>query len=425
MFLDELNCDKAKYINNAKELVENYIASFFDVKFTPVIKERLNQTSLLFIKRSQVHIDASFNFIKYEKRWLTIEWFKKLNLPFVKKVDYLDEFVGDNIILIRNYLKPSKRNVDIIKDKLDKIGENNIEVNKTFVKSLIKNYKTNLYEDLKKLDDLQIKILLDETKSDFFTDFKDVLLDKVGEESVNKMNLYSQQLFVLILLNKFAKDDGTGGLFVNKEYKNIGTNLCIYDTPIRLSTLTFVHEIMHAVSYDYFSLKNIFKYGIEYANDINRDGDCKYLNEILTEYFAFKITNKLLKDNIAPFYKDTNKTSYSKCFVLVEPFFKKYEEKLKHFYLYYSPENLYKYFGIENLRKIDDLLLTFSSIYKNVKLQYKVYDYDTCLKFSKEKLDNLGVVDKKYFDCFKQMEQVILDIDANVKKLGREEECTF
>ena len=234
MFLDELNCDKAKYINNAKELVENYIASFFDVKFTPVIKERLNQTSLLFIKRSQAHIDASFNFIKYEKRWLTVEWFKKLDLPFVNKVDYLDEFVSDNIVLIRNYLKPSKRNIEIIKDKLDKIGENNIEVNKTFVKTLIKNYKTNLYEDLKKLDDLQIKILLDGTKSDFFTDFKDVLLDKVGEESVNKMNLYSQQLFVLVVLNKFATDDGTGGLFVNKEYKNIGTNLCIYDIEVRL-----------------------------------------------------------------------------------------------------------------------------------------------------------------------------------------------
>ena len=76
MFLDELNCDKAKYINNAKELVENYIASFFDVKFTPVIKERLNQTSLLFIKRSQVHIDASFNFIKYEKDGLLLNGLK-------------------------------------------------------------------------------------------------------------------------------------------------------------------------------------------------------------------------------------------------------------------------------------------------------------------------------------------------------------
>ena len=75
---------------------------------------------------------------------------------------------------------------------------------------------------------------------------------------------------------------------------------------------------------------------------------------------------------------------------------------------------------------VDSLQTYMSSMDKLPKwFTKREIDNFSVTKFSKEKLDNLGVVDKKYFDCFKQMEQVILDIDANVKKLGREEECTF
>lgn len=418
MFLEEIEKNQTEYIEKAKKTVIKYFIDFFGENYRDKITNKIANLPMFFIDKSETMLKY-FNFLlEQERNSVYIDIFESLNLKFKNKIDnkkfLLPVMIED--LLNASQLSLPKRNIKFV---LDLIGKNKIEVDDELVKKIKicydeareKNEVINKYIEKNNLESKNLTLM--------HYNFDNMILDKNAKKMVENIGILNEAK-ILNSIDKFCDDEETDasynilfsrvvkdGIPQIKHYK-----YCLFPNLHQFSTFVFVHELLHAVS-------NNIKDGVSktgFQTIKNNAINCEYLNEVITEYFAENITNKMRKDKECPFFRCDIPSRYTISFNLIEPFIKKYEKEVRKIYVDEDVKKLENYFGSQNLIELTDLLIEYSCLYEMVGKDFRSLSYIDGLKIAK----NINFVPEtlaveKYMNCYRKMEKLLKNINTKQK----------
>ena len=418
MFLEEIDKNQIIYIEKAKNIVIKYFVDFFGENYRDKFTNILSNLPMFFIDKAEIMLDY-FNFLlAREKEIAYIETFESLNLQFknIKNNDkvLLSMLVSD--LFNTSQQSSPKRDIKFI---FDLIGKNKIEVDDELVKKLKKCYdevrdKINLINKYIEMNKIQSKKL---TLKHY--NFDKMLLDKNAKKMVASLGILTEDK-ILNNIDNFCDDEESDACYNVLTTRVFNNNIpqkkyykyCLFPNLHQISTLVFVHELLHAVSNDIIG--EVSKTGFQIIE--NDNVYYSYLNEIVTEYFAISITKNMDKNKDCPFFRHDVPSYYSRSFNLIEPFIKKYGVRIKKFYMDNNAKEFENYFGKFCLSQLNDLLLEYSGLYLNVENNFKELNYKDGLKLAKN--DNFvpeNLATEKFLYCYRKMEKILGNINTRQK----------
>lgn len=418
MFLEEIDKHQIEYIEKAKNIVLKYFVDFFGENYRDKFTNILSNLPLFFIDKADIMLDY-FNFLlEREKEIAYIETFESLNLQF-KNIKNNDKVLLSMLVTdLFNTSQQSSPKRDI-KFIFDLIGKNKIEVDDDLVKKL-----KNCYDEVRdKINLINKYIEMNKVESKKLTlqhyNFDKMILDKNAKKMVANLSILTEDK-ILNNIDNFCDDEESDACYNVLTTRVFNNNIpqkkyykyCLFSNLHQISTLVFVHELLHAVSNDIIG--KISKTGFMIIENDNMN--YSYLNEIVTEYFAINITKNMDKNKDCPFFRHDVPSYYSRCFSLIKPLIEKYEEKIKRFYVDANYKEFENFFGASCLRQLNDLLLEYSSLYSNVKSDYRELSYKDALKLAKN--DNFvpeNLATEKFFYCYRRMEKILENIKTRQK----------
>ncbi len=433
MFLDDIEKDKIGYVENCKNQVMNYLIDFFGEKYKEEIESKLNEIMIIFLNENHAclpchfyssRVDTEVNFLY--KKWLRksfpnhkIEIDNNEHLSEFEELLYSDEYGSLNNLF------------QIIANTDDSITKKEIENCK-------KIFEEEFEEKLNQLSILKFKLFKESEKATKITLINELKENKFIEPVYENLSEYQKQQLFKCYVAFSMQTASNGALYSNsktslnesnpieaQEYFNF-----VLFKDIRLTFLqTFVHELIHVISMNSLLLKDNYGYysiekcGVKvtyfsFGEKIDKQIEYSLINEIITDYFAYNITQKMFEDGNEYFLSSLNNSTYAQCFILVKPLLDKYFEEFKDCYMSKKPYQLKNFIGKDNLNTLDALVEEFSCVndYLRNKNFGLVKSYEEGLKEAKlpESL-YVNPMITKYNRCFAKMENLIKDIDEYVK----------
>lgn len=432
-YLEELEKDEFGYVNYCKKVAEEYFIKFFGEKYSRFIKNKLKNLPLIFLEAKN-QAQAVKN-IDYEYQVLLILWLGEF-FDYNNAVS-LGKIGDEKIQQLREYAVFSannEQNREKIKEILTFLcPDEEINVDFDLVERMKENYKDNYSSKMNQLLNIQMNLLNFENKYGGFEykNYDDLLENKYIKQIFDKLSEFQKSSLLKIVQN-FIKNSTSDASFndtFNFYNKKNKFKACLFARPEILTTTTFVHELLHAISSQKIETykANIFrKSGLArfIFNGVSKQGYYKYnyLDEICTDYFANEISLKIVHDkHQSLFLAKHNDSLYSFCFVLVKKLFKKHIDLLKECYITDDFNKINEVFGKENLQQLNDLLLDYTSYLDNMaknKVNFKLpKKFDEALnKYKSLKPEDVSCDEYKYFECFDRMDKLTDKIERNIKK---------
>ena len=451
MFLDEIEKDEIKYANFCKDKVKDYFIKFFGEKYRNQIERRFIDTPIIFVDKNHQKIEAYdiSSRIGDEINYLYRNWFFKS----FKNIDINPSVVDDdNFAIFEEALL--EEDEEIVQKVFKKITSTEYILSKKEIENCKNIFEKEYEDDINKLTILQIK-LIDEAEKDVekITTFEDIKKNKYIANNFNNLTENKKHCLFRAYLN-FLSDINTNGSFVfhsDIDVKNINGikdrekfKYILYKDLRLTYQQTFIHELLHAVSSCEnvkkrdLCIKTIYKCGLKVGEDVftNQNptkrerivNENTFLNEVLTDYFAYDITRQMIDNNDKLFLSKMLGSSYSNCFVLVQPLFDKYKEEFKQCYISRDYTKIYKFLGGNNLKELNHLLDDFSS-YAQTYLDKQITQTKTFEQGLKDSLlpesPFIHPVINKYNRCFKRMNELMQNIEEYQLKKNLNYETTY
>ena len=438
-FLEELNKNEYQYVSNAKSFVTNSIAKFFGDAYNQQINERLGHCDIIFLDRKKRDYYSAKYFIMTELENILNDFYNNFKYYFcVDKENFAERFkVAEFQKMLKDTTTSYKRVKTDIKNGLfdswfGLCFKPEVKKNKQSAYNLFLNMQTYW---LKYCDKKYDSLIKEQTENEKIKLAQAYATNEIQDnpyckklEEKDILDLYKEKIF------NFINDKIENGISAVCQFAIIDDHahcLCNYPKPNKLATSTFVHELLHASSTKIFmeNDNHIFKSGLLCSNldNLSDENYCSIiaLNEILTEYFNCKIIkDQKVKDLFFSYY---GKTLYNSAFCVCEPFFEKYFDKLKYFYIEGSQKELLDYFGKENILKIDEIVSTLMECAGDYGFDiYRVSSFNEGLENSKkpERCTSFSC-QYTYYKCFKQMDEVIKNIGKKLNTNNNFEEKNF
>ena len=303
------------------------------------------------------HINS---FIENNKHYLTTEdqiiWNNTHDLEKLKNLDALiifdstieyslDIFVSHKVYGNHYHMMPSGLIEYFI---LDKDNENIKELVEQGIKEYAKIMNKNIdeievdIEDIKHINQERHK-LIDDILNEYESCFTSYSLNKAKLEkrksiSTEYLNLYNHDTLAFFMPAIVKK----GNKFIYSPYISYSPTNGYYN----YNDLTFIHEITHAINTNPIKLSNNFKFfcGLELQQQRHKENppyfhnkEIEVLDEVLNDYIANKITQKLHEQNIYIWQKRKVNSKYKiwhqEFYFLVEPLYNQYKKELIAFFM--------------------------------------------------------------------------------------------
>ena len=256
---------------------------------------------------------------------------------------------------------------------------------------------------------------------EFFKSFDELKNNNKYVQNISDDLNKNEQEALLKLSNIFIKREFSRGLFASNYY--VQNKFLLFPELKILDLSLFLHELNHAIShniiknnYTICSIAGINKK--EENSETNKSAEKYYfLNEIITDYFVGKMNIKSMEDNKVLMHSSA-KSSYSRCFVLIESFMRKYFKETKECFINSDSDLFEKLFGKHNLEALEQLFKDFSG-YSQTMLEKNGTIIENFEEGFKEamKIDDaiLPSYVTKYFNSFLKMENLMQSIERYQK----------
>jgi len=424
MFLNEIDKNEFEYLEKLKNYAIETFVKFYGEEYRGFIEEKLESTPIICYDRKGVDESFALNKIDNEKNLLLKEWFFSVfNQKDIRNAENLT-----------NKIDTIKEEIDFCIDESELIETiNNIlneEIFKTEnidyssqIETLLKNYKFNFKNDFDTLLFFELDILENGDKTvDRFETFYDLeQSNKYVKRISDKLN-ESQKISLLNSSNFFINRDISRGLFYTDSDEYSHNEFVAFPQLKIVDINLFLHELNHVISYNFKKEKN---YNILSNGTWTRKRNLKtnqveekynFLNEVITDYFVYKMDLKNL-ENKKLLFSSTTKSSYSLSFVLLEPFMDKYFHIVKECYITSDIDKLEKLFGAYNLEAFDHLLKDFSGYAKTMQsVAYLTTDFEDGLHEAKRMEDaRVPSYVTKYYNSFIKMQFLMENIERYQK----------
>lgn len=431
MFLDEINKNELEYLEKLKSLAKETFIDFYGEIYREKIEDKIDNTPIICFDRKQIDKNYALNKIDKERDYLMIEWFSKT-------------FDIDNDIIVGDLLKE----IETIKDEMD-FSENNEEliliisdilnnnifknenINNEKIEELIDNYNLNYKDTFEKLLNLEDEIYDFYEELNDFNDFEDLKNNNIYVQNIYKNLNEFEQDALLKLSNNFIKRESRG-LFACHYNENEDIKLLFLPDLKILDLSIFMHELNHAIS-NRIENNNRFicsNTGINKREENFETNKVKekyhFLNEVITDYFVSKMDIKSLEDKKL-LMNSSFKSTYSRCFILIEPFMNKYFKETKECFINSDTELFEKIFGEYNLEALEQIFKDFSG-YSQTMLEKNGINFKSFKEGFNEalKIDNDNVPNylpsyvTKYYNSFLKMQNLMDNIARYQKNNGLE-----
>lgn len=451
MFLDEIEKNEVEYVKFCKDKVKDYFIKFFGEKYKNQIERRFIDTPIIFVDK--IHQKTETNQITTriddEINYLYRNWFFKS----FENIDINSSVVDDdNFAIFEQSLW--EEDEEIIQKVFKKISRTNHILSKKEIENCKNIFEKEYEDDINKLTILQFK-LIDEAEKDVdkILTFEDLKKNKYIANNFNELTEFKKHSLFRVYLNFISDISSTNGSFVCHSDINVkNTNdiknrekfkYIIYKDIRTIYQQTFIHELLHAVSTcenvkkTEHCVKTTYKCGLKVGEDVftNQNptkreriaNENTFLNEVLTDYFAYDITKQMIDNNDKLFLSKMLGSSYSSCFVLVQPLFDKYKEEFKECYISRDYTKIYKFLGENNLKELNHLLDDFSS-YAQTYIDKQITETKTFEQGLKDSFlpesPFIYPVINKYNRCFKRMNELMQNIEKYQINKNLDEEIT-
>lgn len=432
MFIDEIEKDEIGYVNKAKEKVKEYFLEFFDEKYKDQIEHRLKNTPLVFVEKNHAKMPDTFfsSRINIEINFLYKTWIRKcfsdidLNCE-VNDIKIFEEFLYSDI----------NEFYDKLNNKFQIITNSDKNITKKQINSCKKIFENEFEEKINELSFLKLKMLEDNKNASLINSTEELKQNKFIKQFYDDINEIEKSILLRSYNNFIDLSLGNGSLighvktsFKNSEFSASKFYYILYKDSRITFLQTFVHELIHAISSSFEVIDNneysfiLEKCGIEEKKSSllmqgKKDIKNMLINEILTDYFAFLITQKMQQNGDEFFLSSLNNSSYSQCFVLVKPLMDKYLDKFKDCFMSKTSCGMQNLIGEQNLNNLNTLVEDFLG-YCNYLRTNKLglaHNFEEGLKEAK-KPESLYVnqVVTKYNKCFLRMENLMKNIDEHI-----------
>ncbi|MGN1208390.1 MAG: hypothetical protein ACI4TI_02875 [Christensenellales bacterium] len=436
MFLTEIEKDEVAYGEKCKNKVKKYLINFFGEKYAKQIERRLIDTPLIFIDRKGIGY-----YLKMENatKELTEEYADYLLMSFpqtLNKTFNVNDVCQKTFSIMQklyyyNNTESEKKAIEkelkfFIQDDEFSLLDDDIK----FCKYLLPKYLENIL----KLEENCAKI-----ECEKFIVPKKLRTEEDAKQYKSVAKIFDQltkikKEYLISRINFFIDSETTTGFmltpsfFDKKQNKHEKFKFICFDALSTVQQKTFIHELIHAISFkaNFIQYKgencSFAKHGININMAIENDKECiresVILNEVLTDFFAILIKNQMLENGDKILIDNKHNTStYSYCFVLFSPFFKKHLDLLKECYICNDADMFEKSFGFENAKALSDLAENFMG-YSQFMAQRNyglAHSFENGLRSAELLTEQCEPLAYKYFSCFKQMKKIMEDVDEFMK----------
>ena len=439
-FLNEIQNDAFGYVNYAKNVVKDNIIAFFGEKYRNTINEHFHNNNLVLLNRGKRDFNNTMLYLDNEKFELMLQFFyeyrnmikENLTLREITRI-----FAENNL---NNYFYDFNYCLDEIKNKFSELFNDNIlnddKLLKLSFRKLQKSWILNFND---RYDAIQRTYFFAKSQETYDVD---VTFELSSNPYYRNLARELKPLCFDKIVSFIRSNDIIGEcvpLNVHGKFKTV----CLFPSAKNIESHLFVHEYLHVAS-TYISYREGLDLktsgvGIPQSLSFNCDGvDLLYINEVLTDYFAKKICDNSREtknvDCSKLFYDYEGVSLYEECFILIKPFLEKYLERLKKYYISADQKGFLRFFGEENIIKLNDLLIDFTS-YVNTLLEDKeVHKKDIIFATSFEEGIKLFSTVKdykgnyelyKYYQCFSEMNDLLLNIETELSKKTNKNDKIF
>lgn len=282
---------------------------------------------------------------------------------------------------------------------------------------------------------------------------EEMLFDDKFSENVDEIRSYDllEGEIIIDFLKEFTVGlNGIGGAqytTVLKKNPKQAKNVCINNSAIDLSTASFVHECVHAVTSNCFLDKGKYysKCGFNYyiaqfiesRAKIDRVSCANWkrydaINEIATDYQANQIFQQMKKDGFKIGFIDDEPNAYSGFFPIFNEFFETYLKDIKDCFISEEPAKFAKLIGEENFNALADFSTDFlnfciennidSSIEQLIRKEcgkkeeyFDIFDvgFDISIKWKNPMLEKYMLYIREASEIFSRIEDYVEGYDEN------------
>lgn len=406
---------KVNYIYEAKDKMSRYFTKFFGRKYSGEIKESLDNEFLICIDRKNTFVPLKRNLIKNAYTKLMAKFF---NEALQNETNY------------SSYEKHFNEGIEDIDNLIPILEEN--DINNPLAKNILsKYYDKKLVQENYETLFLKIRELYINKYANKFNKIEETskLVDENADiENIDSLlkNSFARKLKIENFpieefdqnIIEFLTDKSCLAKCCFKKDKNEKVyNMTIFDSFEFILNNVFVHELLHIISMKSLNKTGtVYKSGLGYVKGTSNTREKKIngdLDEICTEYFARKIVKFMNFNNFSPF---SNECIGNYGVDFFEKFLDKHIDIFKEAYICDNPHLLDQKLGEKNVIALNDLVIKFNAVTKNMK--YKKIDFDKAMTIALQ--GNYPDDKKDFYDCLLGLQNVERGINYHIKNNGEQ-----